>query len=258
MGARVGSSVSDQDKLARQTLKLVRFCTGGVAKEKTSKAIVLTAPDGKTSRVASSLLSAALRAGLLVDTKDGLRTSDTGLSFARRALAGAGLDGDVICFQSQPGQIEMDTVTIDGKQAVVARNMAESPLAAIARMKGRDGQAFLSGQQREAGERLSRDFVRGHMQPRISANWEASVASSSGRSANGAADISDSAMAARQRIDRAVQAIGPELSGVVLDVCCFEKGLELVERERQWPARSAKIMLRSGLSALSRHYGFTR
>jgi hypothetical protein len=258
MGARVGSSVSDQDKLARQTLKLVRFCKAGVAKEKTANAIVLMAHDGKTLRVASSLLSAALRAGLLAETKDGLRATDAGLSFARRALAGAGLDGGDMCFQSQHGQIERDTVTIDGKQAVVARNMTESPLAVIARMKGRDGQAFLSGHQHEAGERLSRDFVRGHMQPRISANWEASVASSSVRSANGTADISDSAMAARQRIDRAVQAIGPELSGVVLDVCCFEKGLELVERERQWPARSAKIMLRSGLSALSRHYGFTR
>lgn len=226
--------------------------------ETTPDAIVLKAPDGRTSRVASTLLSAALRAGLIVRETDGLRTSDAGLSFARRALAGGGVDGGNIGFQSQHGQIEAETVLVNGQRAVVSRNLSESPLAMIARMKGRDGQAFLSGGQREAGERLSRDFVRGQMQPRISANWEASVASNSGRSANGAADISDTAMAARQRIDRAVQAIGPELSGVVLDVCCFEKGLELVERERRWPARSAKIMLRSGLSALSRHYGFTR
>lgn len=91
--------------------------------------------------------------------------------------------------------------------------------------------------------------------PRLGANWEASVAS--GRrsgSGGGIADLTDAALAARQRVENAVADVGPELSGVLIDVCCFLKGLEQVETERRWPVRSAKVVLKTALGALARHY----
>lgn len=146
-------------------------------------------------------------------------------------------------------------------QAVVsegetARNLNESPLASLMRRRDRHGAPFLSDAEFEAGERLRADWTRGSMMPRLGANWEASVASGRRGSvgAGGGVDLSETALAARLRVDKAVTAVGPELAGVLLDVCCFLKGLEQVESERGWPVRSAKIVLKTALGVLARHY----
>ena len=54
---------------------------------------------------------------------------------------------------------------------------------------------------------------------------------------------------------KAIDAMGERLAGPVIDICCFLKGLELVERERGWKKRSAKHVLAEGLAILARHYG---
>lgn len=171
-----------------------------------------------------------------------------------RALASAAATrGDALAPPRRA--IDRGVVVEDGAEAVVPVNAAESPLAQLARLKGRDGAAFLTDEERGAGERLRVDFTRGQMLPRLGANWEASVAT--GRRSGGAggiADMTDAALAARLRVERALAAVGPELCGVLVDMCCFLKGVETVEFERGWPARSAKLMLKTALSALARHY----
>lgn len=147
-----------------------------------------------------------------------------------------------------------ETHAPQGRSTVLV-NEAESPLAWLARRKGRNGQALIAPAEFLAGERLRADFTRAQLTPRVTANWTASVASGRRADGRGAADFSDAVLAAKERVRHALDAVGPEFAGLLLDVCCFLKGLDLVETERQWPARSAKVVLQLGLARLARHYG---
>lgn len=145
------------------------------------------------------------------------------------------------------------TILTEDGLANVMFNDSESPLSWLARRKGRDGLPMISPQQYLAGEKLRADFTLGHMQPRVTSNW----AAPSGRSrGNGPGEMTDMMLSSRQRVRLAMEASGPEFAGLVMDVCCFLRGLEEVERERRWPPRTAKIVLQLALDRLARHYGF--
>jgi hypothetical protein len=111
--------------------------------------------------------------------------------------------------------------------------------------------------QLQAGERLRSDFTFAHLNPRMTVDWAAPIGGSNSAVAGGPAAMTETVVAARQRLRHALDAVGPEFAGLLVDVCCFLKGIEDVERERGWPPRSAKVVLQLGLDRLARHYGLT-
>lgn len=169
-----------------------------------------------------------------------------------RSLSGSPIDG-VGAFRAQHLDLALRDVATDNGVVSALVNDSESPLAWLARRKGRDGRALIDTRQFLAGERLRADFTRGNLTPRITSSW--SMPTSGGSPGGGAAGMTDLIVASRQRLKHALEACGPEFSGLLMDVCCFLRGLDDVERQRGWPQRSAKIVLQLGLDRLARHYG---
>ena len=131
---------------------------------------------------------------------------------------------------------------------------AESPLSWLRRRKDKSGDPLITAIQFQAGERLRADFAFSAMGPRVTANWSAT--GGSGGSASGlGVEIADNISDAQQRVRRALAAVGPISAGLLVDVCGHLKGLEDIERSRNWPPRSGKIGLQVALSELARHYG---
>ena len=206
-------------------------------------------PAGTTSAVAPDVLATCLARGLSVRRGDRLFATREARSWLRRFIA----DREE-AFLEQHRTVATTEIGMGQDRRTVTVNATVSPLSALARLKDRAGAAWLSPDTVIAGERLARDFHYGALQPRVTQSYEARAGEGSRPGPGAAAELKDSVVAARQRVARAVEAMGPELSGVALDVCCFEKGLETVERERLWPPRSAKLMLKTALLQLHRHY----
>jgi hypothetical protein len=188
----------------------------------------------------------------LIDRTAGNRWAATAKGRAAAMRAVPGETG----FLAQHVALGRRSVTVDGTVSEVVVDLDESPLAWLARRKGRDGRPLLAPHEVQAGERLRADFTRGQMTPRVTANWEAAISRGRRAGAGAGAELAEAAMAARSRVARALDAVGPELSGALLDVCCFLKGLEEVEKARGWPARGAKLVLGLALARLARHYGY--
>lgn len=177
--------------------------------------------------------------------------TDAGRALLRRAAStGEGNDA----FRDQHIEVVAATIPEADGPARVSINAAESPLDWLRRRKGPDGRPLIDAACYEAGERLRRDLTLGGLLPSVTARWDGAAGQGRGALRDPAA-ATDTMIAARQRVRAALEAIGGEFADLLIDLCGFLKGLEVIERDRGWPARSGKVVLRLALARLAAHYG---
>jgi hypothetical protein len=203
----------------------------------------------KTQIVTAEEIANWYAADLIEKCDEGYILSMAGRAWLKRQLA----SGDA--FQEQHQQRTARQINLDGRLQTVTVNDNESPLAWLARRQDKNGKPMLEPFQFEAGERLRADYQFAGLSAKVTANWDPAAAGNPNNQ-NDMGMLQDNILAARQRVVRAMAAVGPELSGVLVDVCCHLRGLEEAEKAEGWPQRSGKVVLQLALSRLARHYGF--
>lgn len=210
-----------------------------------------------------------LRKGWVVEheTREGWRISNAGTIAIKKARSRT--PDAAACAASDRTSQRAGNRTITGSSGHSPRrhapqanrpgqNDCESPLHWLSRRRDRNGKPLITNAQLTAGERLRADFTYGAMMPSITSNWSAVPGcTTSCQGSDKELELRDGQLRARERFRSAIAAVGPEFSGLLVDVCCYLKGLEEVERASGWPQRSAKIVLLLGLNALARHYGLS-
>jgi hypothetical protein len=144
-----------------------------------------------------------------------------------------------------------------GRTIAAERREAECALDWLRGRKDQSGQPLISEEQFAAAERLRSDYTLARMEQQTTADWETPIESGL-RDRSGSQSyipLSDRTLAAKQRLYGALSHVGPELSGILLEVCCMASGLENAERLLGLPRRSGKPILQIALTRLARHYG---
>jgi hypothetical protein len=239
-----------EEEIAREARRILRRLAGArmALFPRGADFAVARAPEAAVSSrlvLDADMAAAFLRAGWIAPEKGGrLVLAEAGRAFLARSLGGPDR------FAAQHRQMESRRLGADEGHRPVLVNIGESPLA---RLKAKN---LLDAVQFAAGEKLRRDFTLAQLTPRLGVDLSRPVVCGGARGPD-ADTVCDIALAARQRLSRALAAAGPGLSDLAFDVCCDLVSLERAEARRGWSRRSGRVVLRLALDRLATHYGMT-
>ena len=264
--------IPDDATLDREAMRVLRrLCETGavlaVAAELHKAVVVRDRPSGRATRTA--VVDAPVAQAMAL--KDWIAPSNTG-RIIRYHITGTGRSALAALMERFGGPVDIGPGLAEAAgdftrpaqaatedDASTGRNrytVGESPLAALARRRDKDGQVFLSDALVHAGERLREDFELAQMDASVAQNWDnfLTAGTQSGYVRSGG---SGAPAEARARVKAALDHLGTGLADVALRCCCYLEGLETTEKRLGWSARSGKIVLRIALIRLKRHYDET-
>lgn len=130
----------------------------------------------------------------------------------------------------------------------VTVNINESPLGWL------KARGLVSGRLFDAGEQLRADYERAALGPRVTMAWDAAPISRKGRASSDPHGMSAAHIAAKQRFDAALAAVGKGLSDILWRVVCAGENVPVAEKALAGPARSGRLVLGLALDRLADHY----
>ena len=170
--------------------------------------------------------------------------SEIGLNFLKRQITPDKQFRAQHCAISQQKNYKNETYEI---------NLNENPLLWLRSRKGADGKAIISEAQMRAGCLLQNDFFAATARPKMVVDLTRAYSNKQTRAFEGA-PMTEHAMAARARLQKALKVLGPGLADIALEVCCYQQGLESAEKHLGWPRRAGKIVLQIALQRLAAFY----
>jgi Domain of unknown function (DUF6456) len=182
-----------------------------------------------------------------LESRDFVRRSGATLALGRagaaRLRAQAGGDNRLLVERALPQDAEPASAARTPRKRSVTVNLAESPLGWL------KARGLVDDRHYEAGERLRGDWTVAQMAPRVTMRWDAGAPTTGER-----LDPTLAQIAAKQRMEAALDAVGAGLKDVLWRIVCAGEGMETAERALGWPARAGRVVLTLALDRLADHY----
>lgn len=215
--------------------------------ESAGEAYALRAGPDRRSRVVLTVDETVFRR--LVETP-GLRARRGGGWVARRAEAASAASA-----AGRPGVIEgvRTIMEADGEASTRRANLAQTPVAWLARRVGPDERPWLEPVEVAAAVRLALEAEAALRGRSVTMRWDALPRTGAGGGSRPGCEPGERALAAAAAVEAALSVCGPA-RGMVEQICVRATALQAAEQALGLRRRTGKTLLRQGLQTLARHY----